>query len=67
MTNEPWIRDEIFYNKDTTRDTTDDERAGGGALDLGSVSHATRAKARQVERPSFYQPNFERWQAALSA
>jgi hypothetical protein len=41
--------------------------AGGGALDLGSMSHATRARLRQVNRPGFYMPNFEKWAAMLSA
>ena len=41
--------------------------AGGGALDLGSISHKTRAKMRQVSRPGFYMPNYERWAAMLSA
>ena len=31
VTREPWVFDERIYNRDTTRDTTDDERAGGGA------------------------------------
>jgi len=67
ITREPWCVDEKIYNEDTTRDTTDDERAGGGALDLGSISHATRARARQVDRQGFYMPNWEKWSAALSA
>lgn len=67
VTREPWVHDERVYNRDTTRDTTDDERAGGGALELGSISHATRAKARQVDRPGFYFPNWEKWSAGLSA
>ena len=67
VTREPWAVDEQIYNKNTTRDTTLDERAGGGALDLGSISHATRAKARQVSRPGFYMPNWEKWQSMLSA
>lgn len=66
-TREPWAVDEQIYNRDTTRDTTMDERAGGGALDLGSSSHATRARVRQVNRPGFYMPNWERWAAMLSA
>ena len=41
--------------------------AGGGALDLGSQSHATRARMRQVDRPGFYTPNWEAWAAMLSA
>ena len=67
VTREPWVFDERIYNRDTTRDTTDDERAGGGALDLGSSSHATRARNGQVDRPSFYSPNWEKWAASLSA
>ena len=67
VTREPWCVDEAFYNRNTTRDTTMDERAGGGALDLGSISHATRARARQVDREGFYMPNWEKWAAALSA
>ena len=67
VTREPWCIDEKIYNRDTTRDTTMDERAGGGALDLGSISHATRAKNRQVDRPGFYMPNWEKWAAMLSA
>ena len=67
VTREPWCVDEKIYNEDTTRDTTDDERAGGGALDLGSVSHATRARLRQVGRPGFFMPNYEKWAAMLSA
>lgn len=61
VTREPWAIDEQIYNRDTTRDTTMDERAGGGALDLGSISHATRSKARMVDRPGFYLPNWEKW------
>jgi len=64
---EPWAVDEQVYNHDTLRDTTDEERAGGGALDLGSISHATRSKAGQVDRASFYQPSWEKWSASLSA
>ena len=41
--------------------------AGGGALDLGSASHKTRARCGQVDRQSFYQPNWEKWAASLSA
>jgi hypothetical protein len=41
--------------------------AGGGALDLGSMSHETRARLRQVDRSGFYMPNWERWSAKLSA
>ena len=67
VTREPWAHDEAVYNINTTRDTTDDERAGGGALDLGSSSHKTRAKFNKVDRPGFYQPNWEKWSAALSA
>lgn len=67
VTREPWAEDEKIYNRDTTRDTTMDERAGGGALDLGSISHATRARLRQVDRPGFYLPNWEKWAASLSA
>ena len=67
VTREPWVFDEKVYNRNTTRDTTDDERAGGGALDLGSSSHATRARERQVDRPGFYLPNWELWAASLSA
>ena len=67
VTREPWVYDEKVYNRNTTRDTTDDERAGGGALELGSISHATRAKSRQVDRPGFYAPNWEKWSASLSA
>ena len=67
MTREPWVTDQQIYNADTTRDTTDDGRAGGGALDLGSVSHETRARERQVDRPGFYLPNWEKWSAMLSA
>lgn len=67
VTREPWCEDEKFYNRNSTRDTTMDERAGGGALDLGSISHATRARARQVSRSGFYMPNWEKWAAALSA
>ena len=67
VTREPWAVDEWYYNKNTTRDTRMDERAGGGALDLGSMSHATRAKLRQVDRQGFYLPNYEKWAAMLSA
>ena len=67
VTREPWAIDEQIYNRDTTRDTTDDERAGGGAFDLGSISHASRARSRQVNRPGFYMPNHEKWAAMLSA
>ena len=67
VTREPWAVDEQIYNRDSLRDTTMDARAGGGALDLGSSSHASRARKRQVDRPGFYQPNYERWAAMLSA
>ena len=67
VTREPWCEDEKYYNRNSTRDTTMDERAGGGALDLGSISHATRARARQVNRSGFYMPKWEKWSAALSA
>ena len=67
ITREPWCEDEKVYNRNTTRDTSLDERAGGGAFDLGSISHRTRAAARQVDRSGFYMPNHERWAAALSA
>jgi hypothetical protein len=67
ITREPWCEDEKVYNRNTTRDTSLDERAGGGAFDLGSISHKTRAAARQVERSGFYMPNHEKWAAALSA
>ena len=67
VTREPWVYDERIYNRDTTRDTTDDERSGGGTFDLGSSSHATRARERMVDRPGFYSPNWERWAASLSA
>lgn len=67
VTREPWAVDEWFYNRQTTRDTRSDNRAGGGALDLGSVSHASRAKLRQVDRAGFYMPNWEKWAASLSA
>ena len=32
VTREPWCEDEKYYNRNSTRDTTMDERAGGGAL-----------------------------------
>lgn len=67
VTREPWAVDEHIYNRDTTRDTTMDEGAGGGAFDLRSISHATRARLRQVDRPGFFMPNYERWAAMLSA
>ena len=67
ITREPWCEDEKVYNRNTTRDTTMDERAGGGAFDLGSISHKTRAAARQVARSGFYMPNHGKWAAALSA
>ena len=67
ITREPWAVDEAVYNEDTLRDTRGEERAGGGALDLGSSSHNTRARAGQVQRSSFYFPNFERWASMLSA
>jgi len=66
-TREPWVYDEKIYNEDTLRDTTEDERAGGGALDLGSISHASRAQSRQVDREGFYMPSWEQWSASLSA
>jgi len=67
VTAEPWAMDEAIYNEDTLRDTTDEERSGGGDLDLGSTSHAERARLRQVDRPGFYLPNWEQWSASLSA
>ena len=67
VTREPWVVDEAHYNRNTTRDTRNDARAGGGALDLGSVSHASRSRARRVDRAGFYSPNHEAWAAALSA
>ena len=67
VTREPWCEDEKIYNRNTTRSTIGEERAGGGALDLGSSSHATRARLRQVDRAGFYMPNWERWAASLSA
>lgn len=67
VTREPWAVDEQFYNRNSTRDTTLDARAGGGDFELGSISHATRARARQVDRPGFYMPNWEKWSASLSA
>ena len=36
-------------------------------LDTYHQSHADRAKMRQVDRPGFYMPNWEKWAAALSA
>ena len=67
VTREPWWHDEQVYNRDTTNDTSQMYRAGGGALDMGSISHKTRAKMRQVDRPGFYTPNYEKWAALLSA
>ena len=67
MTVEPWAIDEVVYNEDTLRDTTDEERTGGGDLEIGRDSYADRARTRQVDRPSFYLPNWESWAAALSA
>ena len=56
-----------FYNKNSTRDTMDEFRAGGGALDMGSSSFATRSKNGQVMRDSFYMTAWERWSAGLNA
>ena len=67
VTREPWAIDEQIYNRNTTRSTLNEERAGGGALEFGSQSHATRALLRQVDRAGFYMPNWERWAASLSA
>lgn len=67
MTVEPWAVDQQVYNRDTTRDTEEDERLGGGDEEIGSTSHADRARLRQVDRPGFYYPNWENWAAMLSA
>ena len=67
VTREPWHVDEQIKNRNTTRDTTDEYSHGGGLKDLGSQSHAARAKMRQVSRPGFYMPNWEQWAAKLSA
>ena len=67
MTKEPWTHDLELYNKDSLRDTTDDDRMGGGALDLGSSSHKSRSKAGMVQRDSFYMTAWEKWASSLSA
>lgn len=67
MTVEPWAVDQAVYNEDTLRDTTDEERAGGGDLEIAQTSYRDRALLRGVDRPGFYTPNWESWAAALSA
>ena len=67
VTSEPWAIDQQVYNRDTTRDTEDDEALGGGDSELGSTAFAERARLRQVDRPGFYTPNLEKWAAMLSA
>lgn len=67
ITREPWRVDSEFYNRNTTRNTIDDDLSGGGVAELGSTSYSERACNGRLPRPSFHMPNYERWAASLSA